>query len=87
MFKALIVFFEVPDSVKLLEIEVQEEELEKLRGFHNSFMDVCAEGKSKEINDYFYDDEGKLLPKFKELLGSAPNPRNYDLLIITGMYL
>jgi hypothetical protein len=90
MKKVLIVWSEVPEATYFIELEADEELFERLKTYHNKYINGCDENGYEvnklhpEMINFFYGNETGYL-KFEKT--TTPMSGHFDLVILTGFLL
>lgn len=81
--KTLVVWWDIPETIKFISLNITPEQAKMLNRFNNNFINLVntPENIAKEINDFFYDEEGCF--KFDEIPTPIENEK-FDQIILTG---
>lgn len=83
--KALVVWCEIPENVKFMELHfIDLSIIEKLKRFHGHYINGCNAQMAEEINEFFHDPNGEY--KYK-LIDGPLSGHHYDLVITCGIYI
>jgi hypothetical protein len=97
MKKVLVIFWEVPESIKLIELSVDEPTFLLLQEFNGHYINsiLTSDEMADKINSFFYNSEGYFVFQDtavvlggdgKDSVGPLMD-RRYDMIVQTGMFI
>lgn len=83
--RMLVIWWDIPEEVSFVRIIVDNKTADKIRSWHNIFINQAdiPEDTLTEINDFFYDKEGrfKFTKEKEQLVGVV-----LDYVVLTGFF-
>jgi hypothetical protein len=89
MQRILVVWWEIPEEVSFVTLELDGKTADKVLSWHNTFINQgdVPEETLDEMNSFFYDETGHFrYPKIKDKL-IGMQAVGYDAIVITGFFL